>query len=247
MPNITVSTDVHNLLSSHNASQVRDSIGLSPVSLTKNWYNKKFTSYGDSITAQQKWQSPVVSHFGLVHTNLGVGGRKVSGTLGMNTSTNIDNIGTDCDLLIVMGGVNDWSSNVALGPSNSTNTDEFYGALNVMANRLTTRLPNSRIIFGTPTYSELANGQWQIRVPSWTSASVNGIGLTTHDYAEATRTVAKKYGFPVMDTAALDGINDVNIDDYRKDDGNHIHHNTAGGERTAETCIGLLSSVAPLS
>jgi hypothetical protein len=221
--------------------------------LYSNWAGKKFTSYGDSVTAGNYWQQHIVPYFDLDHTNRGQGGRRISGngsvTTAMCFQADVDTIATDCELLIVMGGVNDWANNCPLGSPNSVDTNDFYGALNVMSERLTTRLPNCRIVYATTTYSEYADGNWQVRTLGnpWSSGAVNGAGLSSNDYAEAIRVVAKKWGFPIMDCAAEDGVNTVNVDAYRADDGNHFHHNEIGGKRTAETGIKLLSSLAPLS
>lgn len=211
-----------------------------------NWADKKWTSYGDSVTAQQEWQPFVVSELSLVHTVLGVGGRQIAGTSGMATQAGVDTIATDQELLTVMGGVNDWAQSRALGSVDSTDIEEFYGALNIMAERLTTRLPNCRIVMMTPNYCEFIDGNWQTR-GGWTSGVLNAQGLGTRDYAEAIRVAAKRWGFPVVDVSAEEGVNSVNIDPYRKDDGNHIHPNEAGGKRIAEVLIGRLRDLEPIA
>lgn len=210
-----------------------------------SWADKKWTSYGDSVTAQNMWQPYAVSEFGLVHTNLGVGGRQIAGTSGMNTQAAVDTIAADQDLLTVMGGVNDWAQSRTLGAVEGTDTETFYGALNVMFERLTTRLPNCRIIAMTPNYAEFADGNWETR-GGWASGIINGAGLSTRDYAEAVRVAAKRWGIPVADVSADEGVNTVNVDAYRKDDGNHIHPNEIGGPRLAEVLCARLRDLEPL-
>ena len=42
-------------------------------------YGKKWTSFGDSITARESWQKYVADKFGLIHTNSVIGSSCVSG------------------------------------------------------------------------------------------------------------------------------------------------------------------------
>lgn len=225
-----------------------------------NWADKKFTSYGDSLTSQETWQSYAISDLGLAHTKLGVGGRRISGSSGMVTQANVDTIGTDCQLLHVLGGTNDWANNVTIGSPTSTNENEFYGALNVMAERLVRRLPNCRIVFGTIPNSAmgLPRPGWSVNVfeadgttPVTTSGNSTGFstnhgsGSTTEAYSDAIRTVADKHGFPVIDYAKESGINKFNLTTFMSDDASLIHPNTAGGRRMGEILTGRLRDIAP--
>jgi len=225
-----------------------------------NWANKKFTSYGDSVTSQATFQTYPITHLSLVHTKLGVGGRRISGSSGMVTQANVDTIGTDCQLLHVLGGTNDWANNVTIGSATSTNEAEFYGALNVMAERLVRRLPTCRIVFGTIPNSAmgLPRSGWTANVfqadgstPVTTAGNSTGFALnhgsgsTTEAYSDAIRTVADKHGFPVIDYAKESGINKFNLTNFMSDDGSLIHPNTAGGRRIGEVLTGRLRDIAP--
>ena len=230
------------------------------ITYASNWADKKFTSYGDSLTSQETWQSYAISDLGLAHTKLGVGGRRISGASGMVTQANVDTIGTDCQLLHVLGGTNDWANNVTIGSPTSTNENEFYGALNVMAERLVRRLPNCRIVFGTIPNSAmgLPRAGWSVNVfeadgttPVTTSGNSTGFstnhgsGSTTEAYSDAIRTVADKHGFPVIDYAKESGINKFNLTTFMSDDASLIHPNTAGGRRMGEILTGRLRDIAP--
>lgn len=208
------------------------------------WAGALWTSYGDSITFQEEWQGFVADALTLTHTALGVGGRTISGTSGMNIQANVDTIATDQELLTVMGGTNDWAQDYPLGTPDSVDVSTFYGALNVMYERLQTRLPTCRIVAMTPPYGELIDLSSR---PTWADGATNAHGLTIRDYAEAVRDAAKRWGIPVADVNADEGVNPVNLDLYRKDDGGRLHPNIVGGQRVASVICGKLRSIDPIS
>lgn len=213
-------------------------------SATSRWAETIAASYGDSITAGGAWQPAVALAHGLAHTAYGVGGRQIGGASGMCQDAAVNTLPTNIGLLMVLGGTNDWAQSRALGAVTSTNTDEFYGALNQMCQKLTTRLPSARIVLLATTYGELP-----LRVTDgtgWANGINNLLGLTTRDYAEAVRVAGKRWGFPVIDTDAC-GWNTVNVDAYMVDDGGHIHPNAAGGARMAAVVIGALKAIEPTS
>lgn len=210
--------------------------------LVSSWSGKKCSSYGDSITAQLQWQPKIAAELGLVHTAFGVGGRQISGTVGMCQDAAVNAIPTDTELLLVLGGTNDWAQSRSLGSVDSTNTEEFYGALNQMAEKLTTRLPTCRIAWLTTPYGELPGRLTD--GSNWPSPAVNNVGLTTRAYADAVRVAARRWGFPVIDLDQC-GWNEINLTTYMQDDGGSVHPNTLGGARIAEIAIGRLKSLEP--
>jgi lysophospholipase L1-like esterase len=211
--------------------------------IKSNWKFAKCSSYGDSITAQSLWQPKVATRLGVVHTAYGVSGRQVSGSSGMCQDAAVNTLPTDTKLLLVLGGTNDWAQSRALGAVNSTNTEEFYGALNQMAQKLTTRLPTARIIFLTTPYGELPE---RVTSGTWTTAHTNTAGLTTKAYAEAVRVAARRWGFPVVDLDEC-GWNEINLTTYMQADGGSIHPNDLGATRMAEVVTGRLLDLEPLS
>lgn len=230
-----------------------DIVGMANADQVSAWKDKVAISYGDSITFQQAWQPAIASELGLVHTAYGVGGRQISGTAGMNVQATIDALPASLDLLMVLGGTNDWAQSRVLGAVNSTNIEEFFGGLNVMIQRLATRYPAKRIVMCATPYGEMPGRL----IPGhanydagWTSADLNEIGLSTRDYAEAVRIAAMRWGLPVIDFGEC-GWNSVNIATYMVDDtggiGGGLHPNAAGGARMAEIGIGKLRSIEPLA
>lgn len=220
------------------------------------WNGKSLVTYGDSVTAQLTWQGAIRGAFGFTHTALGVGGRQIGGSSGMCQDSEINTIPQTTQCLLSMGGINDWAQSRPLGALDSTDTDEFYGALNQMAEKQSVRLPLARIFWLTPTYAEFTTANGIAR--GWNDGITNNAGLSVHDYAEAVRVVARKWGFPIIDLTAEAGINTINIDPFMKEDGNYIHpdstdddagdiFNDAGGTRIAEVVIGRLRQFDPLS
>jgi lysophospholipase L1-like esterase len=218
-----------------------DVIGQDGTGDASTWADAKASSFGDSLTSQQQWQPAVASALGLIHTAYGSGGRRISGASGMCQDAAVDTIPSDSDLVLVLGGTNDWANDVVLGTAGSTDTAEFYGALNQMCQKLTARLPNAMIVLLTTPYSEMPG---RVTATIWTTATTNNAGLTTRDYAEAIRVAGKRWGFPVIDLSDC-GWNTGNLTTFMQNDGNYIHPNAAGGERMARVCIGKLKSIEP--
>lgn len=220
----------------------------------RNWYKgKKISALGDSITANgndlgvesshSAWRQFVYELLLLASpvVNNGIGGTRVSGN-GENAmwqDSRVNAIATDSDVVLFNGGMNDWGGNAPLGTEDSVDTDTFMGALNVLAVKLVTRFPDKRIFWMTTTYGRNNNDD---------TPDVNTLNLTTWDYAEAIRTIAKKYGFPVIDLAAECGWNKVNYAGYlNAENGVYIHPNRNGGKRIAEVIVGRLAQFQPVT
>jgi lysophospholipase L1-like esterase len=209
--------------------------------VVSKWSGAKASSFGDSITSQAAWQPAIAAALGLVHTAYGVGGRRVSGASGMCQDAAVNTIPSDSDLVLVMGGTNDFSASVLLGTSTSSNTSEFYGAMNQMCQKLTTRLPTAVICLLTTPYGELPAN---VAGAGWADGVTNLNGLTTRDYAEAVRVMGKRWGMPVIDLSEC-GWNTINLATFMVSDGGFVHPNATGGERIARVCIGALRAIEP--
>ena len=99
--------------------------------LEKPYFGKILCTYGDSITAQQTWQDYVQRELGFSkYYNHGVGGRRL---MAMATDECLAEITEDFDVILVMGGTNDWAQDRTIGTENDINTDDqtftgtFYG------------------------------------------------------------------------------------------------------------------------
>ncbi len=214
--------------------------------MSSNWYKGKTgVCYGDSITQQFKWQPYVVTKLELTSfINRGVGGRLVAWNSGMNMDSQISTLpdANTIDFLTFMGGTNDWANNVPIGNINDTDNLSFYGALNLVAQKLITKYPNKRIIFMTTPYGGL-----YASTTFTDSGYINTLGLTTQNYAKCVKDIAEKYGFPCIDVYSNAGWNRYNITNYITDDGGYLHPNVAGGKRIAELVIGKLKEIEPIA
>jgi len=224
-------------------------IYVSTSTSVSGWNNATWATLGDSITAQAMWQPSVVAKYGLLLTNYGIGGTKISGSIGdanaMCQDTRINAIATTNDLITIMGGTNDWAQSVAMGTIASTDPTTFYGALNTMFSKLFTRFPSKRIVVFTTPYGEMpariTDGN------NWPNAITNNQGLGVSDYAEAVRVASKKWGVPCVDIFTDVGWNTVNLTTFMQADGNYIHPNNNGGKRIAEVVIGALSRLEKIA
>lgn len=123
--------------------------------IAKTWYyGKKVATLGDSITAMETWQPHLKNALGITYTNCGIGGTLVCGVSAnaMWQDVRINSIPTDSDVVIVMGGSNDWVSEKSLGNINSTDVTVFYGAYKTMLDKIYDRVPNAKVILMCPTH-----------------------------------------------------------------------------------------------
>lgn len=152
---------------------------------------KSITAIGDSITAGSYVYR---SYWKLAGDVLGIEESQMSNA-GMNGSTvaagsdpmyNRISTAKTSDYMVLLGGVNDFTSNVPLGTVSSSNTAEFYGALNSIALQLLKKAPDSKIVLCTPT-----------RKAGWNTANASGSNL--EDYANAIIAIGRKFGISVAD------------------------------------------------
>ena len=163
----------------------------------------------------------------------------------------INDIPTTSDVVMFMGGTNDWAQSMPLGAITDTDpTASFYGGLNTVFEKLFTRLPYARIFANTTPYGELIDLSTR---PLWADGATNNNGHTTNDYAECVRRAAERWGVHVVDVAAKAGINKINIGNFMVDDGGNLHpddsedvtndiYNDSGANRIASVVVCELSS-----
>lgn len=142
-----------------------------------------------------------------------------------NTAMSIryTNMDDDCDLVTVLGGINDGWFNNPIGDETSTGTDTFYGAVNTLCAGLRKKYPAATIIFATPLHQN--------------SARYGG----TRDadfFRDIIIKICAKYGIPVFDSYAQSGIypshrypytviNNPNYVDHDTSDGLHLNNQGA--------------------
>lgn len=196
------------------------------------WRGKKWASMGDSITASGSYQKKVIGYLGLDHTNCGISGTAVAGT-GENAfhqDTRIEAIPEDANIVTILGGTNDYAQDVPLGLITDSSTGTFYGAYNTVIAKLLNQNPLYRIILMSTPYGEYDFGD----------GFVNAEGLTTKDYAEAVRLLAKRWGLPLIDIDGECGWNTLNMSDFLVDE---FHPNALGYNRMSEVIVGKLQTL----
>lgn len=88
------------------------------------------------------------------------------------------------DYVVIEGFTNDYTRNVPLGETISTDITTYKGALNVLASKLISKFSNARIVFVTPHLHNL---------------TPNENGDTMFDFAQATIDVLSRYSIDVLD------------------------------------------------
>lgn len=215
------------------------------------WEGKKLTIDGDSIShdggQSNYWQYIVKNNlkmnivgttesWGTIGTS-GIGGSRIAvGTEG-NTieyciSLRYTYLPSDADLIIIAGGTNDWAhSGVELGTMADKTNITFYGALHVLCIGLINRYPSKQIVFMTPIKRDVSLD------------SVNDLGLTLKQFADAIKEVCAYYGIPVCDmfnnccmNPSIASQKEIFFADY-------THPNAAGQEKMGNLVTGFISSL----
>lgn len=220
--------------------------------IEKPYWGKILCTYGDSITAQQTWQDYVQRELGFSkYYNHGVGGRRL---MAMATDECLAEITEDFDVMLVMGGANDWTQDRAIGTENDINTDDqtftgtFYGGLNALMKKLTTKYPTKRIIFMTQTPTKNKNGESFFLKKGSADGLKNSNGDTTRDFAKATLNACGNNHVPCVDLNSLVGWNENNISSFVLNEDNMFFHPTSiGGKRMAECISGFLKSIQSIN
>ena len=220
--------------------------------LEKPYFGKILCTYGDSITAQQTWQDYVQRELGFSkYYNHGVGGRRL---MAMATDECLAEITEDFDVILVMGGTNDWAQDRTIGTENDINTDDqtftgtFYGGLNALIKKLTTKYPTKRIVFMTQTPTKNSNGENFFLKKGSADGLKNSNGDTTRDFAKATLNACGNNHVPCIDLNSLVGWNKNNISSFVKNEDDKFFHPTSvGGMRMAECISGFLESIQSIN
>lgn len=202
-------------------------------------YGKSLITYGDSITSQGIWQRVITRMLGVNHTAYGLGGSKISGASGDTTamcqSTRINALPDSADIVLVMGGTNDWAQSIAIGSFSDTDPEtSFYAAMKKICTDLYAKYKNKKLIFMTPIWGEKISTYAGL---GWANAYTNLQGKTPRDYGKAMIDVCGVYGIPVFDIGATCRIGPQNITTMLKDDGDRIHPNEPGGQNIGNAVI----------
>lgn len=221
----------------------------------KSWfYGKKICTFGDSVTAMNKWQPFLAQYLGATYTVHGVGGCTVALTANeehqtdcMYMNSRINELESDADVILVFGGHNDWANRVPIGSFPTDNTLElndsgavgtFVYAYALMLKKLMATYPNAKIY----TMSCLG-GRWDDTGTFNYDGHYYINGVDMEDYADAVKMVSAYYAIPCIDISSLSGINTLNHAEYLAD---AIHPNIAGGKLIANTTARELLRFEPI-
>lgn len=178
---------------------------------------------GDSLTKPLMYQSLSMKNKKYKLINCGFPGM----SLATNSSKNsiCDRVYEYCNyedvkLITIMGGTNDFVSNVCIGDINSFDTHTFYGSLNKMINVLSDAYKTADIILITPPKRIFDD-----------VGEFNPINLKIEDYAVCMKNIAKKYNLKVVDLCSSSKINLNNFREYTID---KIHLNLKGNKVLAD-------------
>lgn len=162
------------------------------------WAGLKIGLLGDSITAGVSttriwWEYANAEWNASIELNA-VSGTEIgtSGTFPTPFTERYSDFSEDLDLIIVFGGVNDFTHGVPLGLDGSNDSADFFGAVSNLCSGLISDYPNTRIAFFTPIQQNNYNA--------------NGEGDTLEDYANAIIKVCGRYGVPVLDLYHESGL-----------------------------------------
>lgn len=204
---------------------------------------KKVVFYGDSITAQNKFPVIVKEYYGINAVNMGVGDSTIfyRSNSDMSSDTRINNIPSDADIVMIMGGTNDWGKTQIedeLTYSNGFDRTKFKGAIAYIVQHIQAQCPNAKIIWCTTI-----GGQNETRVTSSPTIQYlpqkDSFGQSGYTFRSAEIEVCNILGIEVCDTWSC-GINGNNA--YTMI-GDTVHPTDAGAKLIANYIIGHLKSV----
>lgn len=150
-----------------------------------NIYNKIVSVIGDSYVANQNnnigqtWHSKLSCEYGAMYNNYGINGNGLVSTDGSGTPVvnRLDVIDENSDLVIVIGGKNDYNQQL--------NLNDFKAGIDSICQDLITSFYNKKIVFFTPWNSYGTNDTREIKL---------------EDYVNAIKEECSKYSIPVYDS-----------------------------------------------
>ena len=195
------------------------------------FYRMKIGLLGDSITygengTQAYVASPNCFAELLKNEFAAVDKHGFSGAITATIVSHADDLASNCDVLIFMGGTNDAAMSTTIGTATDATTSTFYGALNVLAQAWLTKYPSKRIVFMTPP-------QYQ-----------NSDAKNMQSYVDAIKNRANYYSIPCLDLFSISGMDLAHNNTSKAawtNDG--VHPNDAGHKRIHDCIIGFLITV----
>ena len=211
------------------------------------WKGKTINFIGDSITygaytpvgggshqrAEKRYCEVACEILGATCRNYGSSGTSISSTTYQSPtaafSRRYATMANDADMVVVVGGTNDYGTNVVLGTIADTDDVSFYGALHVLCNGLVEKYPGKRIVFITPFHRA--------------NEGVNSAGYTLAQYRQAIFDVARDvYGFAVLDGWAV-GMSPKNLTIKAEYIVDGLHPNPPGHELIGQSVAHMLNAL----
>lgn len=205
---------------------------------------KKINFMGDSITEgygasgkDRIFSSLIAVDTGAVCRNYGIAGTRISRQRKPSADPDWDRdfcsrvteMDADADIVIVLGGTNDFGHGDApFGSFEDKTSDTFRGALNVLYTSLIERYPGKIIVIATPLHR--CDEEWR-RPDS---------GADLRAYVGAIRKAAEYYSLPVLDLWAMSGLQPNLPVIQEKFMPDKLHPNDAGHRIIADRIIGCL-------
>lgn len=207
-----------------------------PAKYSKSqWYGKKTSMIGDSLTQMGYWEPMLASILGLESY-------KIIAQYGGNMTAianYVDELDDDNDLLTVWAGTNDFANGIALGDFGSTDTNTYAGALKHVIEYCSSNYPLMKLLLITPMQ------RFDTAVSSWQRDSKgNYINPTTNktleDYANMVLSYGQAYAIPVLDMYHSSGFNEYNASSYSDD---LLHPTRVGFQRLCWKIIEKVKSL----
>ena len=210
----------------------------SNISSESKWHNKKVAFIGDSITQGINTTYDNTYHQYL-NAMLGFGSMYVDGIAGSCYSSKSDygtsktpivnrcsNIPTDCDLVVIFAGTNDFGHSTPLGTISDTSDVSFYGAVISCINQIITSNPDVRLAIMTPLHRSGTTHKAE--------NVANDVGKVLKDYVNALREICEFYSIPIIDTYSIYGLNPSISTVYNNYITDGLHPNAEGHRLLAE-------------
>jgi lysophospholipase L1-like esterase len=150
--------------------------------------------YGHTIAADKTWLALIAERNGMTFVNYGSNGRYMTHNP-RGTDNRYDgvcdvfqNMDNDADYVLVFAGTNDIQQNFTIGDEDSTDSSEFFGALNAITDGLQAKYPTAKIAFITP-YARA------------------GLKERCKKFRDAICVACERGGIPVFDNIKNGGIN----------------------------------------
>ena len=139
---------------------------------------------------------------------------------------------TDADIIIILGGTNDWKSGTPLGELGDNTYDTAYGALKLIVEYISSHT-SALIILATPP--QRYNYYDSERPTNSYGEPLNGNNVTLREYCEAWTNTADLYGIPCLNLHSELGWNKLNVHNFCYDG---LHPNLKGDEWIAQNIAG---------